>query len=108
MKPKAIVVAGTASVFLSACTPQQLGDAVDAGCKFLPAATAIAKVSAAMFPGVAVLSIDQAGQVVKAACDAVAAARVKSQGKKALVVPAVNVRGQRIYLYPDPSRPNQR
>ena len=108
MKFKSIVVCGVASLFLAGCSVNDIPPQVDQGCQYLPAAVTIAKLAAVMFPGIAELSIDQVGQVAKAACDAVIAARAKSVGKKGLITPVVSVGGRRIYLYPDPSRPNQR
>jgi hypothetical protein len=93
---------------LAGCNANDVQRGIDTGCQYLPAAVTVAKLAAAMFPGVVELSIDQVGQVTKAACDAVAAARAKSQGKKGLVTPVVSVGGRQIFLYPDPSRPNQR
>ncbi|WP_128089663.1 hypothetical protein [Bradyrhizobium viridifuturi] len=108
MKIRAILFAGFSSLFLVGCDSNDAQRAIDSGCQYLPAAITVAKLAAVMFPGVAELSIDQVGQVAKAACDAVKDARGKSQGKKALITPVVRVNGRQIYLYPDPSRPNQR
>jgi hypothetical protein len=102
------MIAGIASVMLAGCNATDAQRGIDTGCQYLPAAITVAKLAAVMFPGVAELTIDQVGQVAKVACDAVTTARAKSQGKKGLVTPVVNIGGRQIYLYPDPSRPNQR